>query len=290
VVSLPNMLGRYKTSEAPLDLNPIMLAAGAEIMRIYATDFTVTTKGDSSPVTEADQKAEAIILEGLKHLAPGIPVIAEEEAAAGRFPTTAGTFFLVDPLDGTKEFISKNGEFTVNIALIENGKPVLGAVYAPALNRLYWGATGKGAFMADVTAGVTGEARQITVRQPEHGLIAVGSRSHGGAETQEYLKAYTVADFVAAGSSLKFCLIAEGRADIYPRMGRTMEWDTAAGDAVLRAAGGRVETLDGQPLKYGKRFQDPRSSSVSGSADYYDGDYANPHFVAFGHETVRKNA
>jgi len=265
-----------------LDLNPIMLAAGAEIMRIYATDFTVTTKDDASPVTEADRKAEAIILEGLKHLAPGIPVIAEEEAAAGRFPTTAGTFFLVDPLDGTKEFISKNGEFTVNIALIEDGKPVLGAVYAPALNKIYWGSAGKGAFMAEVSDGLIGEARSIKVRQPDGGLIAVGSRSHGGAETQAYLKAYTVADFVAAGSSLKFCLIAEGLADIYPRMGRTMEWDTAAGDAILRAAGGRVETLDGQPLKYGKRFQDPRSSSVSGSADYYDGDYANPHFVAFG--------
>ena len=268
--------------EALLDLNPIMLAAGAEIMRIYATDFAVETKGDASPVTEADQKAEAIILAGLKHIAPGIPVFAEEEAAAGRFPTTAGTFFLVDPLDGTKEFISKNGEFTVNIALIEDGRPVLGAVYAPALGKIWWGSVGKGAFMASVTEGVIGEARSIKVRQPEGGLIAVGSRSHGGAETQEYLKAYEVTDFVAAGSSLKFCLIAEGQADIYPRMGRTMEWDTAAGDAILRAAGGRVETLDGQPLRYGKRFQDPRSSNVSGSADYYDGDYANPHFVAFG--------
>jgi len=257
-----------------LDLNPIMLAAGAEIMRIYATDFAVVTKGDASPVTEADQKAEAIILTGLKHIAPGIPVIAEEEAAAGRFPTTAGTFFLVDPLDGTKEFISKNGEFTVNIALIEDGKPVLGAVYAPALGKIWWGSVGKGAFMAEVKEGVVGEACAISVRQPQGGLIAVGSRSHGGAETQAYLEAFTVADFVAAGSSLKFCLIAEGRADIYPRMGRTMEWDTAAGDAILRAAGGRVETLDGQPLKYGKRFQNN------------DGDYANPHFVAFGDSSV----
>jgi sulfate adenylyltransferase subunit 2/3'(2'), 5'-bisphosphate nucleotidase len=256
--------------EALLDLNPIMLAAGAEIMRIYATDFAVVTKKDSSPVTEADQRAEAIILAGLRHIAPGIPVIAEEEAAAGRFPTTAGTFFLVDPLDGTKEFISKNGEFTVNIALIEDGRPVLGAVYAPALGKIYWGSVGKGAFMAEVTNGVIGEARAIAVRKPEGSLIAIGSRSHGGAETQAYLEAYPVVDFVAAGSSLKFCLIAEGLADIYPRMGRTMEWDTAAGDAILRAAGGRVETLDGQPLQYGKRFQDN------------DGDYANPHFVAFG--------
>lgn len=253
-----------------MDLNPIMLAAGAEIMRIYATDFTAITKGDASPVTEADQNAEAIILEGLKHLAPGIPIIAEEEAAAGRFPTTAGRFFLVDPLDGTKEFISKNGEFTVNIALIEDGKPVLGAVYAPALGKIYWGSVGSGAFMAEVINGALGETRAIRVRKPEGGLIAVGSRSHGGAETQEYLKAYDIADFVAAGSSLKFCLIAEGSADIYPRMGRTMEWDTAAGDAVLRSAGGRVETLDGHALTYGKRFQNT------------DGDYANPYFVAFG--------
>ena len=259
-----------------MDLNPIMLAAGAEIMRIYATNFAVVTKADASPVTEADKSAEAIILAGLKHIAPGIPIIAEEEAAAGRFPTTAGTFFLVDPLDGTKEFVSKNGEFTVNIALVEDGKPVLGAVYAPAIGKIWWGSAGKGAFMADVTDGVIGEARAITIRQPEGGLIAIGSRSHGGAETQAYLEAFTIADFVAAGSSLKFCLIAEGLADIYPRMGRTMEWDTAAGDAVLRAAGGRVETLDGQPLRYGKRFQDN------------DGDYANPHFVAFGHVSVRK--
>ena len=264
-----------------MDLNPTLLAAGAEIMRIYASDFAVVTKADASPVTEADKSAEAIILAGLKHIAPGIPIIAEEEAAAGRFPTTAGTFFLVDPLDGTKEFISKNGEFTVNIALIEDGKPVLGAVYAPAIGKIWWGSVGLngksgGAFMADVTDGVIGEARAIAVRQPEGGLTAIGSRSHGGAETQRYLEAYTVTDFVAAGSSLKFCLIAEGLADIYPRMGRTMEWDTAAGDAILRAAGGRVETLDGLPLKYGKRFQDN------------DGDYANPHFVAFGHVSVRK--
>jgi 3'(2'), 5'-bisphosphate nucleotidase len=258
-----------------MNLNPIMLAAGAEIMRIYATDFAVLTKDDASPVTEADQKAEAIILAGLKHIAPGIPVIAEEEAAAGRFPTTAGTFFLVDPLDGTKEFVSKNGEFTVNIALIEDGKPVLGAVYAPAIGKIWWGAVGHGAFMAEVVDGVIGEPRGISVRTPESGLIAVGSRSHGGAETQEYLAAFTVTEFVAAGSSLKFCLIAEGLADIYPRMGRTMEWDTAAGDAVLRAAGGRVETLDGKTLKYGKRFQDN------------DGDYANPHFVAFGNVDQR---
>lgn len=259
-----------------MDFNPIMLAAGAEILRIYATDFAVTDKSDTSPVTEADQRAEAIILENLEQLAPGIPVVAEEEAAAGRVPETATRFFLVDPLDGTKEFISRNGEFTVNIALIENGEPVRGAVYAPALGKLYWGARGEGAFMADVTGGVMGPATAIQIRQaPAEGLSAVGSRSHGGEETQAYLKAFAINDFVAAGSSLKLCLLAEGRADLYPRMGRTMEWDIAAGDAILRAAGGRVETLDGLPLRYGKR----------GQAD--DSDFANPYFVAFGDPAIR---
>jgi len=253
-----------------MDLKPIMLAAGAEILRIYATDFTVRAKDDASPVTEADSAAEAIILKGLHDIAPGIPVIAEEEAAAGRFPSVAGTFFLVDPLDGTKEFINKNGEFTVNIALIEDGVPVLGAVYAPALNRIWWGSKHGGAFLAEVTQDAVGEARPIHVRTPSGPLTAIGSRSHGSDATQAYLAAYNVAEFVAAGSSLKFCRLAEGHADIYPRMGRTMEWDTAAGDAVLRAAGGRVETLDGQLLVYGKRF------------DSGDGAYANPHFVAFG--------
>ena len=253
-----------------MDLNPIMLAAGAEIMRIYATDFAVVQKGDASPVTEADQRAETVILEKLKKLAPGIPVIAEEEAAAGKIPEIGNRFFLVDPLDGTKEFVSKNGEFTVNIALIENGEPIRGAVYAPALGKLFWGARGEGAYVAEVKDGVIGPSKPIRVRVKPDALTAVGSRSHGGDETQAYLKAFMVEEFVAAGSSLKFCLIAEGTADIYPRMGRTMEWDTAAGDAVLRAAGGRVETLDGKLLTYG-RVQDG---------------YANPYFVAFGDPAI----
>ncbi|ESQ88920.1 3'-5'-bisphosphate nucleotidase [Asticcacaulis sp. AC460] len=257
-----------------MNLNPIMLAAGAEILRIYATDFAVVSKSDASPVTAADEAAEAVILKGLSELAPEIPVVAEEEAAAGRIPQIANRFFLVDPLDGTKEFISKNGEFTVNIALVENGIPVAGAVYAPALNKIYWGATGEGAFMADVTDGVIGDAHPIRVRPVAGALTAIGSRSHGGAETEAYLTQFNVAEFKPAGSSLKFCLIAAGEADIYPRMGRTMEWDTAAGDAVLRAAGGRVETLDGRPLAYGKRNQ-------AG-----DSDFANPHFVAFGDPAI----
>ncbi|ESQ73910.1 3'(2'),5'-bisphosphate nucleotidase CysQ [Asticcacaulis sp. AC402] len=257
-----------------MNLNPIMLAAGAEILRIYATDFAVMSKSDASPVTAADQAAETVILKGLRELAPDIPVVAEEEAAAGRIPQTGKRFFLVDPLDGTREFISKNGEFTVNIALIEDGIPVMGAVFAPALGRIYWGATGKGAFMADISDGAVGPARQIMVRPAPAALTAIGSRSHGGAETEAYLKAFAVAEFKPAGSSLKFCLIAAGEADIYPRMGRTMEWDTAAGDAVLRAAGGRVETLDGRPLAYGKR-------NTPGETDF-----ANPHFVAFGDPAI----
>ena len=257
-----------------MDLNPIMLKAGAEIMRVYAGDIAVTTKGDASPVTEADERAERIILENLKSIAPGIPVVAEEEAAAGRLPEIGNRFFLVDPLDGTKEFISKNGEFTVNIALIEDGVPVYGAVFAPALDRLFWGG-GTQAFAADVKDGEIVNVMPIRVRAtPDTGLSAIGSRSHGGDATQDYLKAFSVAEFVAAGSSLKFCRLAEGAADIYPRMGRTMEWDTAAGDAILRAAGGRVETLDGQPLLYGKRVQD-------------DAPFANPHFVAFGDPAIR---
>jgi sulfate adenylyltransferase subunit 2/3'(2'), 5'-bisphosphate nucleotidase len=250
-----------------MDFNPIVIKAGAEILRIYATDFTVASKDDQSPVTEADGAAERIILEGLARIAPDIPVVAEEEASTGHIPETESRFFLVDPLDGTKEFISRNGEFTVNIALIENGEPIRGAVYAPALGRLYWGARGEGAYVAEVKDGVMGPSTPIRTRlAPAEGLTAVGSRSHGGDETAEYLKAFHVNTFRAAGSSLKFCLVAEGDADIYPRLGRTMQWDTAAGDAVLRAAGGRVETLDGETLFYGK--------TRSG--------FDNPHFVAFG--------
>ncbi|MFT4089783.1 MAG: 3'(2'),5'-bisphosphate nucleotidase CysQ [Asticcacaulis sp.] len=254
-----------------MNLNPIALEAGAEIMRLYDNGFSVETKSDASPVTEADQAAEVIILKGLAALAPEIPVVAEEEAAAGRLPDIGQRFFLVDPLDGTKEFISRNGEFTVNIALIENAEPVAGVIYAPALGRIFWGARETGAFTADVTNGQIENTRPIHVRpSPENGLKAIGSRSHGASETQDWLKAYQVSDFVSAGSSLKFCLLAAGEADIYPRLGRTMEWDTAAGHAILNAAGGRMTNLDGSPFLYGKRNQTD------------DVDFANPHFVAFG--------
>lgn len=252
------------------DLEAIALAAGREVMAVYGTDFTVCLKADNSSVTEADTRAEAVILEGLRRLSPAIPVVAEEQAAAGHLPEAASRFYLVDPLDGTREFIARNGEFTVNIALIENGVPVAGVVYAPVLGRLYAGATGAGAVRVDFTP--SGPARRaIQVRPaPAGGIAAVGSRSHGAEETARWLSGLSVTDFVSAGSSLKFGLVAEGAADIYPRFGRTMEWDTAAGDAVLRAAGGIVLGLDGLPLPYGKSVQP------------HDAPYANPSFVAYG--------
>uniref|UniRef100_UPI0035A9AB63 3'(2'),5'-bisphosphate nucleotidase CysQ n=1 Tax=Ancylobacter mangrovi TaxID=2972472 RepID=UPI0035A9AB63 len=253
-------------------LKPIVelaLEAGRVILGVYATDFAVETKADSSPVTAADQRAEAVILAGLKTLAPDIPVIAEEECAAGRMPATGRTFFLVDPLDGTKEFLARNGEFTVNIALIEDGAPVAGVVYAPALGVLYAGGP-EGAFKARVVDGLLAEEARIDVRDAPPALKAVGSRSHGSQETVAWLARFPQVSFVSAGSSLKFCLLAEGAADIYPRFGRTMEWDTAAGDAVLRAAGGLVTTCDGRPLTYNKREQ------------AHDAPFANPHFLAFG--------
>ncbi len=256
------------------DLVTIALKAGAAIMAIYARfdPATMATKGDGSPVTEADAAAEALILEELARLAPEIPVVAEEAVAAGQVPETGRRFFLVDPLDGTKEFISRNGEFTVNIALIEDGVPVLGVVYAPAIGVIYAGGKGQGAKVADVEAGKVGAWRAISVRaEPQHGgLCVIASRSHLTDETKSFIERFSVADFVTAGSSLKFCKLAAGEADLYPRLGRTMEWDTAAGDAVLRAAKGAVLTMDGKPLVYGKRNQKD------------DVDFANPWFAATG--------
>ncbi|WP_345890911.1 3'(2'),5'-bisphosphate nucleotidase CysQ [Devosia oryzisoli] len=251
-------------------LADIALLSGQEILRIYGTEFVVETKADQSPVTLADVAAEAIIVGALRDAYPDIPVVAEEAAAAGRVPHTADQFFLVDPLDGSKEFISRNGEFTVNIALIENGEPVAGVVHAPAIGRIWWGGRAQGCFEAEVRDGARGAARPIAVRATEGALCAIGSRSHGSGEGDARLSRYPIATYLSAGSSLKFCLVASGKADIYPRFGRTMEWDTAAGDAILRAAGGRVECLDGSLLRYGKRNQ----------AD--DTDFANPHFIAFG--------
>ena len=240
---------------------PLARAAGEIILAIYATEFAVRDKADSSPVTEADEKAEAVILRGLVQLTPDIPVVSEEAAAAGHAPEVGQTFWLVDPLDGTREFVNRNGEFTVNIALIEGGIPAAGVVLAPALARLYAGALGAGAFIEDAA----GRRAIACARPSDAGLIVVSSRSHGDAAMLErFLAGRKLASSVKAGSSLKFCLIADGKADLYPRFGPTMEWDTAAGHAVLLAAGGRVADLAGQELKYGKPG------------------FANPHFIASG--------
>nr|WP_182087340.1 3'(2'),5'-bisphosphate nucleotidase CysQ [Aureimonas sp. ME7] len=250
-------------------LVPLALDAGRCVLSHYRPETRVETKSDGSPVTDADREAEAIILDGLRNLAPDIAVVAEEEVCAGRVPSSAERFFLVDPLDGTREFVSRNGEFTVNIALVEDGVPTLGLVYAPALGRLFAGGQG-GAWQAEVRNGELEARRAMRVRAAPTGLTVVGSRSHGSPATAAFLERFEVEAFAARGSSLKFCLLAAGEADLYPRFGRTMEWDTAAGDAILRAAGGLTATLDGSPLRYDKRDQT------------HDADFANPNFLAVG--------
>jgi 3'(2'), 5'-bisphosphate nucleotidase len=235
----------------------IAIAAGREIMGIYGQTVPARAKDDLSPVTEADEAAERLILAELAKFEPGTPIISEEAAAAGNIPNVSGRFYLVDPLDGTKEFLSRNGEFTVNIALIEAGRPKAGAVYAPALSRLFCGEADGGAFQA-IIAPNHGEPNNnwtaLSVRRPPaDGLTVVASRSHRDEKTNKWLKSVNVKNLVSAGSSLKFCLVASGEADLYPRFGRTMEWDTAAGHAVLAAAGGKVITEAGEPLTYGKK-------------------------------------
>ena len=223
--------------------------AGEAILAIVRRGFDVEAKSDRSPVTEADRAAELIILAALARAAPGVPVIAEEEVAAGRIPTHGDTYFLVDPLDGTKEFVRGGEDYTVNIGLIENGLPRLGVVFAPATGRLHGGIVGEGAWVDP------GSRRTpISTRPRGAGIAAVASKSHLTQSTIDYLEAAVGAcDYVSVGSSLKFCLVAEGRADIYPRLSPTSEWDTAAGHAILLAAGGRVDGLDGTPLAYGKK-------------------------------------
>lgn len=239
--------------QAPALLMPkivtIAETAGAAIMKIYEGAITVDTKDDKSPVTEADRVGEAVILEALRELTPETPIVAEESVAAGDIPEVGDEpFWLVDPLDGTKEFISRNGEFTVNIALIENRQPLLGVVFAPAIETMWWGAQGHGA-----TRRKGDTAEEITVRAaPAQGGVAVASRSHRDDKTNAWLDEKGIDETIAAGSSLKFCVVAEGRADYYPRFGPTMEWDVAAGHAVLRAAGGRVTTIEGEPFAYNK--------------------------------------
>jgi len=243
-------------------------AAGV-IMSHYENDVEVMRKGDKSPVTIADREAEAILLRHLKTLAPEIPVVAEEEVAAGRIPKTLGEcFFLVDPLDGTKEFLKQNGQFTVNIGLIENGAPTLGVVYAPALGRMYFGIGPGRAFVQEIDPqkGVAHiddhPATAIAARvAPEDGVVAVSSGSHKHEAVEAFLKDYDVIGRTEMGSSLKFCLIAAGEADIYPRQPESScEWDVAAAHAVLRAAGGEVTCIDGTPFDYGhaeRKFLNP---------------------------------
>jgi len=232
-------------------LNPLTDAAreaGEAILKVAQRGFQVETKRDSSPVTEADRAAEEIILSALRQVVPEFPVIAEEEVAAGRIPRHGTDYFLVDPLDGTKEFARGGDDYTVNIGLILGGAPVLGIVYAPATKRLHRGVVGIG---AELSEGDRFGA--IGVRQPRSSLVAVASKSHLNQATIDYLEgAAGQCEHVSVGSSLKFCIVAEGQADIYPRLSPTSEWDTAAGHAVLLAAGGRVDGPDGQPLQYGK--------------------------------------
>jgi 3'(2'), 5'-bisphosphate nucleotidase len=223
--------------------------AGEAIRKVRRRGFEVEHKGDASPVTEADHAAERIILDALARAAPGVPVIAEEEVAAGRIPAHGDLYFLVDPLDGTKEFVRGGDDYTVNIGLIDGGKPVLGVVLAPEQERLFSGLVGEGAWVEapDTRRG------DLRVREAGSTLVAVASKSHFTQDTADYLASLrTTFKQVSIGASLKFCIVAEAEADIYPRLSPTSEWDTAAGHAVLLAAGGRVEAPDGMPLRYGK--------------------------------------
>jgi len=229
------------------DLAAAAREAGETILAIVARGFDVENKSDTSPVTEADRAAELIILAALAVAAPGVPVVAEEEVAAGRIPARGDRYFLVDPLDGTKEFVRGGDDYTVNIGLIVGGSPRLGVVYAPATGRLHGGIVGNAAWLED-----GGNRRAIACRPCGDAPVAVASKSHFSQPTADYLEAVGARDHVSIGSSLKFCIVAEGLADIYPRLSPTSEWDTAAGHAVLLAAGGRVDGPDGLPLQYGK--------------------------------------
>ena len=249
------------------------VAAGALVMDVYHRDVAMRAKADSSPVCEADERSEYLILERLQDACPGVPVVAEESFSRGIVPQLQGDFILVDPLDGTREFAGRNGEFTVNIAMIRDGSPVCGVVYAPAFGRL-WIAAGA-AYACDLAPGAVvpplAGMRQLRVR-PLAGRapVAAISRSHLNDETRALMSRLGVEDSRAAGSALKFCQVAEGRADVYPRIGPTMEWDIAAGDAVLRAAGGVVTGLDGSFLRYGR----------------VESGFASPDFVAFGDQAL----
>jgi len=247
----------------------IAAEAGEAIMAVYQTDFAVEQKADTSPVTEADKKAEDLILRSISMgITDKYPIVGEEAFAAGAAPAVGDRpFWLVDPLDGTVEFVSRNGEFTVNIAIVDAGRPVMGVIHLPVTKATYWGAA-VGAFAQDGDE----DERVISCREaPAVGLTAMVSRSHRGPDMEAFLAHYPIAEEATSGSSLKFCRIAEGHADLYPRLGRTMEWDTAAGHAILNAAGGAVTDLDGNPLMYGKPG------------------FENPHFIAQGPGVARNN-
>ena len=243
--------------------------AGEAILALSKRDLATTAKVDGSPLTQADLAANDVILRGLAESFPDLPVISEERVPEPRDAVNRHVF-LVDPLDGTRDFLSGNGEYTVNIALLDGFEPVAGVIYAPALGVIYAGAVGEGARRAAVTNGTVGAWERITAVTPAERLRAVTSRSHPSPRTQKYLDGLVIAKVLLMGSSLKFCLIAAGEADIYPRLGRTMEWDTAAGDAILRSAGGTVVALDGAPLRYNKR--DAAGGYV----------FENPEFLATG--------
>jgi len=237
----------------------IVRDAGKLIMGYFVGEFSTSRKADDSPVTEADVAANKLIVKALSELTPDIPIIAEEDKKMGR--EDHELFWLVDPLDGTRSFVRGEPEFTVNIGLIRNKKPLLGVIYGPPLDELYWGEIGKNAYHQ--IGG--GKKEMIKTRVPSSdGVVVVRSKSHPSKATEAYLNTLHIKEMISGSSSIKFCRIAEGNADIYPRFGRTMEWDTAAGHAILQAAGGRVETEDGKPLMYGKPG------------------FENPAFIAFG--------
>jgi len=244
----------------------LALEAGDRIMQIYeAPDFEVKTKSDASPVTEADEAADALISAGLAEAFPQMALVTEEQAAS--HSQSASTFLIVDPLDGTKEFVQRRGDFTVNIAYVENGVPLRGVVYAPAKGRLFY-TLADGRSVEEIgpfDREKPGVQKPITVSVPDNrALMVVASKSHRDQATDDYIAQYAVHDMTSAGSSLKFCLVATGEADLYPRLGRTMEWDTAAGDAVLRGAGGEMVRFDDHtPFTYGKEG------------------FANPFFIAY---------
>lgn len=244
----------------------LALEAGAKIMEIYQSpDFEVRSKSDASPVTAADEAADALIAQGLREAFPDVVLITEEQSASHALQ--ADTFLIVDPLDGTKEFVQRRGDFTVNIAYVEQGVPRAGVVYAPAKHRLFYTQADGMAVeeIAPFDLETRGILKTLEVSSPDNeALLVVASKSHRDAATDAYISQYAVAELRSAGSSLKFCLVAAGEADLYPRLGRTMEWDTAAGDAILRASGGEVAELSSlTPLRYGKKG------------------WGNPNFIAF---------